>query len=268
MLSRLPTKLKKICCASAATFLVVSAVEADETANLYNDKCSGCHTIGGGNLVGPDLAESAKWNDSDLTKAVKRMEDNVGALKDDEVSQLVRYIKDSKTTGSPKSTSVPGNASQSIDVSKANASESPVLSQSPSKELGSSEAGARLFTGRAAFQNGGVSCIACHQAEGRGGTLGPDLTQIADKMNEAGLVSACEHTAFKIMKPTYKDHKISRQEALDLAQYLKAIKEGQRVHNEPPVVLYGFGLAVLVVGVIAFGYRGRNKSILKKLKGS
>ena len=66
--------------------LVIAAVSlpaaeaADEGAQLYQDKCSGCHTIGGGAMVGPDLLASTKWSESDLSAAVKRMEKNAGPM--------------------------------------------------------------------------------------------------------------------------------------------------------------------------------------------
>ncbi|MFN8550510.1 MAG: c-type cytochrome [Candidatus Obscuribacterales bacterium] len=260
--------LKYLFVVSFVIAILVCAIRparGDEAAvKLYNDKCSGCHTIGGGNLVGPDLSSSQKASDIDLTKAVKRMEANVGPLSDDEVNQLVKFIKEPKAAAQLKG-----------DGSTLSKTESPVeqpTSESAKsqelKELGSSDIGAKLFDGRAAFKNGGVSCVACHQAEGVGGSLGPDLTHVANKMNEVALASACEHTAYKIMKPTYQDHKISRQEALDLARYLKAINDRSKSKLEPPVVLYGLGFALGVIGLIALGYGKRNKSILKKLKGN
>ncbi len=271
MPSHVVTLSKFVCRLFFVVFFLVlmsPAAKGNDTQKLYNDKCAGCHTIGGGNLVGPDLSSSAKWSDVDLTKAVKKMEENVGPLSDDEVSQLVQYIKTSKAVDPTKRGEAPPSAKTSASGKEPGSADTVALSQTlASKELGSAEVGAKLFDGRSPFKNGGVSCIACHQAEGIGGSLGPDLTNVSSKMNEAALASACEHTAFKIMKPTYKDHKISRQEALDLTQYLKVINERKIAQRELPVVLYGLGTAVVVIALIALGYGRRNKSIRKRLKG-
>lgn len=214
--------------------------------------------------MGPDLSSSQSVSEIDLTKAVKRMEENVGPLSDDEVSQLVKFLKDPKAAAQLKGdgTTVSQNAPAAVEQPMSVNEKAQSL-----KDLGSADVGAKLFDGRVAFKNGGVSCIGCHQAEGLGGSLGPDLTHVANKMSEVALASACEHTAYKIMKPTYKDHKISRQEALDLAKYLKGINDRAITHSAPLVVLYGLGFAIGVIGLIALGYGKRNKSILKKLKG-
>lgn len=74
------------------------AALASDPATLYKQKCSACHTIGGGNRVGPDLAPTAKWSIGDLTKAVKGMEKNVGPLTTEETDSLVTYLKNSKVT--------------------------------------------------------------------------------------------------------------------------------------------------------------------------
>jgi len=73
-----------------------AAPSPDPAAQLFVDQCSACHTIGGGKLVGLDLAEVATWPDENLRKGVKSMEDYVGALSDEQVQQLVEFLKDPK----------------------------------------------------------------------------------------------------------------------------------------------------------------------------
>ncbi len=73
-----------------------AAPAADPAAQLFVDQCSACHTIGGGKLVGLDLAEVAAWPDENLRTGVKSMEGYVGPLADEQVEQLVAFLKDPK----------------------------------------------------------------------------------------------------------------------------------------------------------------------------
>lgn len=224
---------------------------------LFNEKCTGCHTISGGNLVGPDLAPSTRWSSVDLRAAVKSMEKNVGPLTSDEVDSLVEYLRKSNVKVAPGSESK-GPVQQDLV---------PTVSQS--KQIGepaSATKGSRLFSGAESLKNGGLSCIACHRVDDRGGTLGPDLTLISIKLPEQALVSAIEHTPYKVMKTAYRDHPVTRQEALNLKAYFSSLKEPHNKLKEAPVSMIGFVIAAMIIGVVAFGYRDRNKSARAKLK--
>jgi len=253
--------------------------EAQEASTLFNEKCSGCHSIGGGNLVGPDLADSAKWKTEDLRSAIKRMEENTGPLPDAEVSALVDFLKNSKaakkteTSGQSESKTSPekpvydgkGTSQETIaPATEANAS----VSQKPLLvEPGSIEKGRRLFNGELAFKNGGSSCIACHSIHGNGGNLAPDLATVAQKMPPAALISACEKTPYKVMKAAYREHPVVHQEAVDLTAYLGSLNtDPPGKQKTAPVALIAISLAGLTFAGIAFGYRNRKKSARSMLK--
>lgn len=241
--------------AVSLNYLTLSLALAQDSAALFNEKCSGCHSIGGGNLVGPDLAPTAKWGSADLSKAIKNMEKNVGPLTSSEVDSLVEYLKNPKA-----------KASTSRPTDSTHETQTPSLPQPVQiSEPASANRGSRLFSGDEALKNGGLSCIACHRVDDSGGTIGPDLTNVSTKMSETALVSACEHTPYKVMKTAYKDHPVVHQEALDLAAYLNSLKEPRKRLKEPPVVVMGFLFAGFVFGVIALGYRNRNTSVRDKL---
>lgn len=229
-------------------------------SDLFSSKCSGCHTIGGGKGVGPDLAPTKDWPDDKLKAAVEKMAPMAGGLSPEEVTALVSYLrnpveaerKDSEKAGEP--------AAQA----KSNSEESEEI------ELpGSIEEGRLLFLGLQPLENGGMSCISCHQGGSAVG-LGPDLSGISSKYKGRALVSACKQAPFKVMQAAYRSHPITESEALNLAKYLdngeknKQISETENYKVSIPVM--GGGGALAVLAIIALGYRNRNRGIRQKLK--
>ncbi len=230
--------------------LCASAQTADK---LFTEKCAGCHTVGGGALVGPDLDSVKNWKMQDLRNAVKRMEESAGPLKDEEIDDLVSYLRKQE-----KIEKQPTN-----DVSDSSPPKSVV------QEPASIVTGKRLFHGDVTLENGGMSCIACHQSNGQGGNMGPELTAISKRFPGKALVNGIEKAPYKVMKSAYKDHPITHQEALDLAAFLEstASVEAKSMRSSPFTI--GAGIAIFVLGVIAFGYRNRKGSarvILKRRK--
>ncbi|MBP6746576.1 c-type cytochrome [bacterium] len=246
----------------AVTFLSSGsqAAWAGDSATLFSEKCAGCHSIGGGNLVGPDLAPSSKWSVADLTKSIKDMEKNVGPLTNEEVDSLVEYLR------KPQAAKVVSDSAVKPVETPLNGDLPKFDGPSVAVESGSIASGASLFIGDQSFKNGGLSCIACHRVDNAGGNMGPDLTAISEKMPLAALASACEHTPYKVMKEAYKNHAITHQEALDLASYLQSLKNPHNKLKDPPVSIFGALFAVFVFAVIAFGYRNRNTGVRAKLQ--
>lgn len=216
-------------------------------AKLFGVKCAGCHTVGKGKLVGPDLNDVSNWPVDDLKAAVVRMQTMAGPLTDTEIKSLVTFLKNKEASELIKK-------SEEHKVSEA-------ATAAPASEI----VGKELFVGAKSFTNGGPSCIACHSAEGSGGTMGPDLTDVFTKFGENALVSACEQTNFKVMKAVYKDHPVTRQEALHLTRYFGSIKGAKKDTIDPPVNLIGFGGAALFLIGLTFMYKRRKGSARDQL---
>lgn len=218
---------------------------------IFDSKCAGCHTVGGGTSVGPDLAGTKDWDSEKLVPTIKTMEKNCGPLTDSDLNALVSYLKGKDSS----STSASADAKMPITPT-------PTATE---LETGSVADGERIFNGSQPLSKGGLACIACHQVEGSGGTMGPDLTNIGKKMSPQALKSACLKTPFKVMSSAYRDHPLSEQEALDLSSYLGAAKGSSRKTKEPPTTLDALAVSGLVLFGIALGYRNR-QSVHSKLK--
>ncbi|HSL83884.1 MAG TPA: hypothetical protein VLF66_14005, partial [Thermoanaerobaculia bacterium] len=163
--------------------------EEDLAADFYLSRCAGCHTIGEGELSGPDLA-----------KAVERMEKNVGPMTDEQVASQVELLK-----------------SEDVKQRLSAARERQVAEIAATLEPASPAAGEALFHGKRAFANRGVSCSACHKAGARGGNLAADLTDSHARLGEQALISAAENPGFALMRAAYASHPVTRQEAVHLA---------------------------------------------------
>lgn len=216
--------------------------KVDEQAKLYVLKCAGCHTIGGGKLTGPDLIVSSTWSDNDLFPAIKRMEKNVGPLDDSTVKVIAEFMRD------PNQKERLQKAEEQIAQME--------LSQ---LEPASAALGKRYYEGSKPLKNGGSMCMGCHKFNGSGGILGPDLSKSFEKMGQVGMMSAIEQATFKVMDATYRNHKITKQEAVHLTAYLSTGNTPIYADDESNWILYGIGISVLLFLIFAFLYRYRVK---------
>lgn len=210
----------------------------DKPAEYFFSNCATCHTVGGGELVGPDLMDSTKWKREDLKMAIKAMEENVGPISDEALEQMVEFLKDL-------------NVSQRIaKYEEENERKSHEGLTPPSFETGQ-----ELFRGQKMLLNGGPACISCHHFVNEGGNLGPDLALIKDRASGVVLQSAIENSSYKIMRPIYEKHKITKEEALHLSEYL----------THPGKVDARFVLTLQKVSGLALGCLGASLVLLWNL---
>jgi mono/diheme cytochrome c family protein len=217
-------------------------------AIIYLQKCTGCHTLGGGNLSGPDLKPTSVWPRTDLRTAIVRMEKSVGPMDDAEIEALIDLLL------SPE-------AGSQVEA----AQQQKVLSQTAKLEPGSAAVGHALFHGRRSFTNGGLSCSACHAAEGRGGNLAADLHTSFARLGELPLMSSMENPGFPLMRAVYTARPITRQEATHVTAYLESVAGAPAPAAEPPLHLAGMGLAAAAFAGIAFAYRNRLRGVRARL---
>lgn len=227
-----------------------AAQDPSNGAALFAEKCTACHSIGKGALAGPDLAKVQEWTDADLSGAVSRMQNMVGPLDDVQIKDLVAFLK------------TPA-AAKSLEKKQEEAKAIAAVEQD--KEPASATMGHDLFFGTKRFANGGMSCVSCHSSGASGGNLGPDLTALADRMSETAIISACENASFKVMKAAYADHKVTHQEARDLAKYFEQSKGTDNRRALEPAWLAGSAVTAFALVAIGIGYRNRNSAVRKKL---
>lgn len=128
---------------------------------------------------------------------------------------------------------------------------------------GDAERGRQLFTGAIPFMNGGPACAACHDDDALGvpggGTMGPDLTNVASRIGTQGVATALETLYFPTMAPLFSAHPLTTQERHDVAAFLEAPTTNP---EREALVTIGIGAAAIVIGVVflAFtGFAGRSR---------
>ncbi len=229
--------------------LIAQPARAVDGAKLFADSCAVCHTIGGGDLVGPDLIRVAQSPRADVQKAVKRMEDNVGPLAKDQIEALVGFLKapDAKA--------------------RLAAATAPPVEMSPEEKAALASTGRALFFGEQPLANRGTPCFACHSVAGRGGSLAVDLTAVYSRRGNAALLKTAEEPAIPLMKAAYRGRPITRQEAFHLAAFFKSVPAGAAPVKERTAPLYGIagGAAAAALAGVAIVFRSRRAGVRSRM---
>ena len=219
---------------------------SQDGAAVFQAQCAACHTIGGGDGIGPDLAGVTTRRDRDwlvswiadpiavvaagdpiatelLSKFNNLQMPNLGLAPAD-VEGLVAYLEEQDGGGS----SAPPPVSQPGD--------------------GSADAGRSLFTGANTLDNGGPSCRACHSIAGigalGGGKLGPDLTTAYQRLGDGMIAMPQTGT----MQPIFSDKTLTEDEQANLLAFFR----GTDVTERSAAVIWQLsGLAVAGVAIIA-----------------
>jgi mono/diheme cytochrome c family protein len=252
------------------------AVEPGE--QVFLNTCVGCHTIGGGKLVGPDLAgvhdrRSQEW----LEKFVKSSQSLVKSgdaeaiavfekfnkipmpdspISDGQIKAVLGYIKTASTN-----TTSPSSGDKESAAVKTASKEDIFLGQ-------------ELFQGKIRFENRGPTCISCHHVKNDavigGGILARELTTVFTKMGGTGVRAILGKAPFPVMEAAYKDKALTDAEIFALVAFLQHADE-QHIYQRPR----DYGMGLLISGVIGafilFGFysllwlRRRKDSVNQKI---
>lgn len=230
--------------------------DANAGKTIFEEKCTACHTIGAGKLVGPDLQgitdqrnhdwivnfilDPAKMiaSDPDAQALFKEYNNftmpNMG-LSADQVNQVVAYLSN------------PGSVPTTPGTPAATTAGDPAVGQ-------------RLFSGETHLAKGGPACISCHTVIGTGvlggGGLGPDLTQVYTRLGEPGLSASLKTLPFPTMMGPFQNRLLTDTEQADLVAFFKVADQTQA---PVPVIVPGavtlhviliFGIGLVVSGLL------------------
>lgn len=256
-----------------------SAQESGE--QVFQTTCFACHTIGGGPLVGPDLAtvherRSQEWlegfvkssqsmiNDGDpeavaLFEEFNRLPMPDALVSDEQIRQVLSYIEaQSRTATVSVGTAAPATPAE------------PAPPEPASKD--DIRTGQELFQGYIRLVNGGPACNACHEVRHDavigGGILATELTSVFSRMGGAGVQAILGHAPFPVMQIAYKDQSLTEDEIVALVAFLEYADSEQ--YNQLPRD-YGIGLflsgavgASFLFGIFGFVWRSRKRGTVYK----
>ncbi len=235
-------KIKKLIMFAVAGSLALTNINAQDGENLFNSKCAMCHTIGGGQLVGPDLAGVLdRRPESEIIKFVQNPADfDITMMPPQNVTDIeVKAILDYILSKSPSE----GDATKEV-----------VKIEEVVVAMDDVKAGELLFEGTASFENGGASCITCHNVDYeqmmQGGLLAKDLTDVYTRVGGMnGIGGVLSGLPFPAMKATYGNNPLTDIEITQLQAFLKDANDNRiyQHHGEKESMFLHFG----VIGFIS-----------------
>lgn len=210
-------------------FIMTSAMtqpapSSEAGQQLFAQSCAACHTLGQGDLVGPDLKGVVDKRDRDWLVRWLLAPDQMLAEGDPLAVELLQQYRNVPMPNLRLTEDQVANLIAYMQ-SVADPVEPPPVEPPPTQAAlpsGDPALGMHLFTGSVTFQNGGPTCMACHSIVGNGalggGTLGPDLTKVHSRYGE-GLLAVLRTLPFPTMQGVFANKPLTEVEVANLYAY-------------------------------------------------
>lgn len=266
-------RLRTLAAGLAVAAVVMGPAAAQDGKATFTQLCQGCHTIGGGDRTGPDLAGLADRRERDWVQRFITQPDAVIAEGDPIAKDLVAKYG----VPMPNLGVTPAQADALVTYlgfsgastpAPAPATPAPAANPQAAGDIGD---GKGLFTGADDFAQGGPSCLSCHSIAGvgslGGGQVGPDLTGAYAKYGGAqGLQAALKSVPFPTMAPIFSRRPLTDAERADLSAFLADAPNRSRPSDAAAKLLgLSAGLAVIVAALGMLVWRGRLNGVRRPL---
>ncbi len=268
---RLPVALITLACCGVLGVAAPRGARAQTAADgqtLFAGMCKACHTIGGGALVGPDLAGVTKLRTKDWLARWIAAPSKMLAAHDPTATELFNQYN--KVT-MPDFGLTAAQVASVIAYLESGATTAAAGSAAPAPlPAGEAARGRSYFVGGTGFTNGGPHCISCHSVAGLsslgGGNLGPDLTNSGYVKSEPAFAAFIGAPSTTTMAAIWAKTPLTTQEQADLYAFLSKAAVQQR---EPgallQIALLCIAGAALMVVVAQLYWRKRSKGVRKPM---
>ncbi len=259
---------RSLVCGVTAGLLLAAAPgrgAGQDGAQIFKTTCQACHSIGGGRIVGPDLAGvTGRRNEAWLIGFIQR-------------SQSV--IKSGDSTAVALAAEYPGLIMPDWPLSDAEvravlayinttAASAPVTASNLAEPVAGDPAlGRLLFQGNTRFANGGPSCNSCHDVAHEdvigGGILAKDLTTVFSRLGGPGVRAVVGSPPFPVMQRAFQDRPLTEQEVSALVAFFEQTDVKQSLHQPLDygrrLFVAGVAGAVLLLGLYSLIWRRRRR---------
>lgn len=241
---------------------IISLNAQNQGEQLFKQRCTACHTVGGGKLIGPDLANvqvrrTEEWiikfvqssqsviKSGDTTAvAVFNQHNKVVMpdqdLNDNQIKSIVAYI-----------------AANSPDVNNPNVKTPSQIFNAASITAADIENGKNLFEGLTKLTNGGPACISCHNINNQvmfnGGLLAKDLTTAFSRLSAAGVDGILRNPPFPAMVNAFGSAQLTDQEIKGILAFLYYADSKGEVQLSPLQTQFDLLIGIIVGINIALG---------------
>ena len=251
---------------------------------LFEEHCAVCHTIGGGDSVGPDLKGVVKRRNTGWLGRMITEPDKLTAENDTDHSALIKkYGLEMPNLGiSPESAreileyvagadnpakAAAGAGRQAAAVKRAGAALKGAAQEA--KPAGSAANGGKLFFGTKKLSAGGPACAGCHSnAPGNmraGGSFAVSLSKVFEKLGARGIKAVLTSLPFPVKAAAFKGRPVTEAEMADLAAFLEEAGKAapEQGAGFGKFVFTGLAGVVCAFVLIALVWSGRKRKGVK-----
>jgi len=250
--------------------------QAQVPADYFRQNCTVCHTVGKGRLIGPDLEGVTKRKDRAwLIKFLQSPQ----AMIDSGDPYAAQLLKDAHGIAMPNVAGMtPDLASALLDLIEG----APGPAKSELAGVAISDRpftpsdiaiGQQIFLGEQPLAKGGPACVSCHTLGTigglGGGRLGPDLTQVFDRLGgRKGLGAWLSAPPTQTMQSIFRNHALQPDEILPLLAVIDDASNRSRPADTSSLakfVLFGFSGMLVGLALLQLAWRGRFRSVRRTI---